>query len=80
MVSNALPVPPSSLMRESILAATSFSETPSESIPGISPATMDEILQASRVAAISFSSFTDTVSEIAFPALTTSIPSTVFST
>ena len=80
MVSNAFPVPPSSRILLSILAATCFSVTPSDSMSGISPATMEDILHASRVAAISLSSFTETVSPMASEALTTSIPSATFLT
>ena len=67
-------------MRASILAAISFSETPSDSMSGISPATIEDILHASLVAAISFSSLTDTVAEMALPAFTTSMPSATFFT
>ena len=44
---------------------------------GISPATRDDISHALRVASISLASFTDTVAEMAWPASTGSMPSTV---
>ena len=63
----------------SISDATSASVTPSRSIPGISEATLDDMAQAAEISAISASSLTAIVSDMAAEASDTAASVTPFS-